>query len=511
MNPNITIAFFPTRSRAGVELQEAFRVLVQNQFNLRVDVYSNAIQRDFLLAVLNYDLVVADATIEADLRDSNYTIFTENPKTMEHVLIVSRSYLPINFFGFDESGVPVYPHFKTNDAILQWLEVKLKAMLPSLPREKTIITNLVAQREQMIERCVDWTEQGMRSKQKLLEEQGQIFISYRNKYYKQVLALKQRIEAGEYHQGNQKSVTLIPVGSLVWENEILTSQRRWGIVSKTDRLITGAEEMWVYLTPDYWDSWWTQGELVILQHLNQGRPKKIKLHIFDSGEQRLRDDFLPSFTFQLEEKHQQRINRWYSNSDDLTQGPELLKGIRRTKFWVNHLPPGLLDQYFSLRKFMMTPRVQMMQSMVAKMAQDADAGEKFNAGEMLDQTLDRKWRKEYYNDCVWSEEFWEYSLLQCVRSSPIRGKMDLDDFLYIRQPLHVRLSPRQLKKAVSKGEMRCSGCADCPDRTCRAVFKITEDINLRYLWMPTRMGIFKHGDHKSGLRRLPVYRAEWVG
>lgn len=510
MNPKISIALFPTRSSAGIELQNAFCTLAQNQFNLQVDVYPNATQRDFLLAVFNYDLMVVDATIEADYRDSNYDIFTENPKTMEHVLIVSRSYLPINFFGFEESGVPIYHHSKTNADILQWLETKLKAPLPSLPREKIIITNLVAQQEQMIKMCVDLMERSMRSKQKLLDKQGRIFISYRNKYYKQVLELKQRIEAGEYHQGRKKTVTVIPVGSLVWENEILTPQRRWGIVSKTDRMITGAEEMWVYLSPDYFESWWTQSELVIIQHLNRERTKKIKLHIYDPAQNRLRDDLSPSFTIQLEEKHQQRIIRWYSNSDDLTQGPELIKGIRRMKFCVNHLPPGWLDQYFSLRKNLMKPATQMMQSMVKMMAQDEDAGKKFNADGIFDQTMDRGWGKEYYNDYVWSKEFWDYPLLQCVHAAPLKGKMDPDDFLFTKQPLHVKLSPKQLEKAVSKGKICCPGCADCPDRRCRAVFKITEDINPRYLWMPTRMGIIKNGDHKSGLYRLPVYRAEHI-
>ncbi|MCL6591949.1 MAG: hypothetical protein K6U80_18620 [Firmicutes bacterium] len=510
MNPEITIAFFPTRSRAGVELQEAFLALAQNQFHLRVEVYQNASQKDFLLAVFNHDLMVVDATIEADDRDSNYAIFTENPKTMEHVLIVSRSYLPINFFGFDESGVPIYPHSQTNADILSWLETKLQTMLPSLPREKAIITNPVAQQQEMLKMIVSLTEQGMRSKQKLRDEQGQIFISYRNKYYDQVMALKQKIEAGEYHQGRKKTVTVIPAGSLVWENELLTPQRRWGIVSKTDRLITGAEEMWVYYTPDYFESWWTQGELVILQHLNQNRTKKIQLHIFDPNEQCLRDDLLPAFTFELEEKHQQRITRWYSNSDDLTQAPELIKGIRRVKFWVNHLPPGMLDQYFSLRKRLMQPQIRMMKAMMENMAPGADTNEKFNADGIFEQMMNREWRKDYYNDTVWSEEFWEYPLLQCVHGTPLQGKMDLDDFLYTKRPLHVKLSPKQLAKAVSQGVIRCPGCPECPVRTCRAVFKIMEEQNSRYLWMPTRMEMIKHGDHQSGLRKLPVYRAERV-
>jgi hypothetical protein len=45
---------------------------------------------------------------------------------------------------------------------------------------------------------------------------------------------------------------------------------------------------------------------------------------------------------------------------------------------------------------------------------------------------------------------------------------------------------------------------------CRAVFKITEDKNPRYLWMPTRMGIFKSGDHGSGIHKLPVYRPDYI-
>jgi hypothetical protein len=131
---------------------------------------------------------------------------------------------------------------------------------------------------------------------------------------------------------------------------------------------------------------------------------------------------------------------------------------------------------------MMIPRIRMMQSMVEKMAKDEDNNEKFNAEDLFDQALNREWRKEYYNNYVWSGEFWEYPLLQCLHTTPLSGKMDPDDFLFTKQPLHVRLSPKQLEKAASKGEIRCPGCEDCPDKTCKAVFKIVKDMP-RYLWM----------------------------
>lgn len=90
-----------------------------------------------------------------------------------------------------------------------------------MPREKTIITNPTAQNEEYFQICKALMEKAFVRKQKKMWEQGQIFISYRNKCYDQVMELKKRIKTGEYHQGASKTVIIIPEGRLVTKKPAL--------------------------------------------------------------------------------------------------------------------------------------------------------------------------------------------------------------------------------------------------------------------------------------------------
>jgi hypothetical protein len=77
---------------------------------------------------------------------------------------------------------------------------------------------------------------------------GQIFISYRNIFNEEtgsetaneVDKLKQRIEKGKFHNGQDKVVRYFPPGVL--SAEVMTEQRRWHILSMIDRFIGPADE-----------------------------------------------------------------------------------------------------------------------------------------------------------------------------------------------------------------------------------------------------------------------------
>lgn len=55
---------------------------------------------------MNCDVVILDATIEDDLEQSNYSFAT--PLNVERLLVVGRSYTPINFRGILEGGTAKY-------------------------------------------------------------------------------------------------------------------------------------------------------------------------------------------------------------------------------------------------------------------------------------------------------------------------------------------------------------------------------------------------------------------
>jgi hypothetical protein len=94
-------------------------------------------------------------------------------------------------------------------------------------------------------------------------QSGQIFISYRNtdNVPLEIDKLAKRIMQGEFHD-IAPSVRYFPPGVL--SEEFMPEQRRWQILSWIDRFIGPATEIWIYETKEYYNSWWTIGELATL-------------------------------------------------------------------------------------------------------------------------------------------------------------------------------------------------------------------------------------------------------
>ena len=110
-------------------------------------------------------------------------------------------------------------------------------------------------------------------------------------------------------------------------------------------------------------------------------------------------------------------------------------------------------------------------------------------------------RLKYFNDYVWSDEFWYDPLLPCStcrRNSVTPGEIDVDAFLWLRESHLVPLTPEQLEEAIERGYALCPGCG--------MSYEIVEAPHPRLLWMPIRYGK-PTGPDGASLVALPVYRA----
>ncbi|ELR98909.1 hypothetical protein [Gloeocapsa sp. PCC 73106] len=442
MSTQPTLAFFPTRSHEGIDLQEQF-VPCAKELGFDIKVFSDATPPEYAKASWNDDVVVLDASVEKKGQHNYEIIF---PTPLDHLLVVSRTYLPLNFYGLRDSivepehntliyGTPFYPNSQTNEDILRWLELQLQELLPSLPRPKQ-------------ERGV-WGalfKGGSRSCdiQDLRRNQsGQIFISYRSKDSKKVEQFKQRIEQGEFHNGESRIVRYFPPGAL--SDEVMTEQRRWQILSMLDRFIGPASEVWVYETEDYYDSWWTLGELTTLTYRDtegyRGK-RPPKLRIFNPDTDSVCDappDYLPKMT----EAQRKRMARWYANCDTAQMGPESVVGIR-------------LMPHFPL------------------------------IGPLLG-------RLRYFQDHVWTDEFWKHPILDCPQCRQIgknHNHFDLEAFLWTKDPSFHRLTPEQMQAAIERQEIICP--------CCQTAYRL-EEAPLQYLWMPVVNG------HRTGYYWMLVF------
>src|SRR5207249_1455274 len=127
----------------------------------------------------------------------------------------------------------------------------------------------------------------------------------------------------------QKTAHFILPGELAYSNELLTEMRRWQVLSTLDRWIGAADEVWVYNTDDYLDSWWTQGEIVTIAYRKAAGSYYPKLRVYDYKSGTLIDPpaiYLPQMT----KVQVRRMARWFANTDPWTMGPEGITPIRIT-------------------------------------------------------------------------------------------------------------------------------------------------------------------------------------
>lgn len=231
-------------------------------------------QQEFMDACLNDDLVIVDVTREGVNNEvNNFDIINELPKSLEHVWIVSRNYLPINIYGIDDGGYPSYKKGKmSNKEIEAWIRFKCSQLdfnHPRLEKEKGLNGFHIA------------SDKAKEKYYRTKNDQINVFISYRTKYENRsddflkkgfmftVRELVENLNNGVYHNGISKTAKYLDDGNLVYSAELNTKQRAWQLLSIIDReYISHCDEFWIYGSDDYLDSWWTIGELIIYSYLN---------------------------------------------------------------------------------------------------------------------------------------------------------------------------------------------------------------------------------------------------
>src|SRR6185503_9536709 len=110
MSTQLKISFFTVGNPEGRRLKEMFLESISREFDLNVQFVEGGTQLEVNKSCINDDLVIFDASIEDG---HNYAAATAQPMTMDHVLVVGRTHLPLNFYGLRGSGAPEFPHRTT--------------------------------------------------------------------------------------------------------------------------------------------------------------------------------------------------------------------------------------------------------------------------------------------------------------------------------------------------------------------------------------------------------------
>lgn len=417
-------------------------VSLSKELGYESHIVRDATQKSLTQACMSNQVVVFDATVDCQGRHL-YSAATALAMALDQVLIVSRSYLPLNFSGARTGGAPDYPDRLDDEDILRWLQRQLFDLRSTQPRKPLGFRDYFKAMKNSFQAARDHAR-----------KEGQIFVSYRSRAYDQVRLLAGRISAGEFHQ-EPKTVKIIPPGALAYDNELLTLHRRWMLLAMIEEAIAAAEEIWIYDTPEYYESWWTQGEIILALRMLASPSARIRIFCPTTNELRpLPANAVPVLTAE----HKARLARFGANANPRTMGPEAIQamGTWRKVPLVGKLP--------------------------------------------------------YFNDPVWSDEFNFWPLIQCDRCSertlanhaafPGRrfvSRIDVDAFLGCEAPLLHKVAPQLLGEVL-----RGSRSLPCPGG-CGSVFKLDE-APARFLWYAVRCGR-PTGPDGGSISKVPCIRA----
>lgn len=245
-----------------VDIERSIKIKVYDQSKYTVTV------NDCILSCYQDDLVIFDASIEGDSHEiNNYRLANALQSPLEHVLVVSRTYLPLNIYTYAKGGFPSYKQQSlSNELILRWLEGELSRIDFHLLRDRNT---------KEIKNIVNYVKASKTEYDSIRSAETSVFISFRTRYaqkednseYKySVSELAKRIEAGCY--GKPRTVKYLDNGSLVFNTELLTWWKAWQLLCIIDKeYISYCDEMWIYASDDYLNSWWTMGEQILFSYL----------------------------------------------------------------------------------------------------------------------------------------------------------------------------------------------------------------------------------------------------
>ena len=481
----IKITHFQNSSKKGLELSglivREFSDIELNRVKTEVRVVEKGNQFDFLQACLGDDVVIFDGSVE-DEKGSNYEAATAQATCMDHVLVVGRTKLPLNFFGLRKGGHPELVKSSTtevdkdfeNDRIINWIKENINDLSKELPRsdEERLFVPSFSEMSQYADRLIVVNQKIMeRSLGKYNNTRDNVFISYLSRYSrhhqvgksfhgKHVEDLRQYIK--KERNLDISNICYFPPGSI--SGELMIEQRRWQIISIIDRYIRSCKEFWIFETPDYYDSWWTQAELASLAyikcHTPENCPEIFICTVSENGISYRKAD--SDFVFELSERHKSEMARFFSNSDPGTVGYESAENMRNLK----KLPRFLQWINFKALKTAASSGVM--------------------GGTLISDTLgdlDFDTYLESVNSHVYDEKFWKDYIITCpycIEKNPEKNMYDFEKFLYSKDRGINRLNESQFIKVVSTKEWRCAKCGKA--------FNLVEEKNLNYIWWPVRVG-----------------------
>lgn len=282
------LTIFATGSADGQALAKAVATRAKAVGFDSVETVQQPTPEAVIEACLGDGGLVFDATIEPDgthlYEAASYALLS-----FDYNLVVSRTYLPANFLGVRRGVAPPYPESSTNDDLVPRIETQLAELVERLPRPPEHVG---------MEAATALGEDALARARARRHGRAQAFISHRGQWASDVEAL-----AGQSRETSGVDARVFRTGELAFADELMTLQQRWGVLRELQRWIAAADEFWIYRTDDYSRSWWTRGELVLLENIAAGsRPRTRVMTGGDSPSSEVASGDIPSLSTREEDR-----------------------------------------------------------------------------------------------------------------------------------------------------------------------------------------------------------------
>lgn len=512
------MVFIAPKYREDSKLADRIRSMAESR-NLEYDElyigkeFNPIYQKKFGYLALTTDIMIVDCTITDASDDGGvYPALTAHVNPFNHIIVISETQLPLNITPFRK----IAPKEDGQRLSVEHIVGKLPELIDeslakdNYKRVDTPMEELFKLPQRMATATQEIIEASFDIRKR--ERKGtNVMISYRNRHFEDVEAFVKTITGTDMESVQKREamgcsgkyeVKVLPPASLCGDDEAHTPMRRWMLVGLLEDNIADVDEVWVYGTPDYKESWWTMAEMVMVSKLNRECGKKIKVRVYDPIGERFLPDNPKAFCPELTDKQYARLNRLLSNTRPDTMGPECNENIAKLKDilpFIELCPKRILENY--------KEQLRSYYELCIPVYGDPEVRRK-KIDEEVEAMTDPEIIRDYVNDEVFQPDFW--NLISYGTSHDqgcFDGTINVDKFLSEPTDEIKGLTIEDFERAASEAEAINLWTKSLPE-----MYSVTRAGYDRYLWLGTREGkpTVKKGN-APGLEKIPIFNIRALG
>jgi hypothetical protein len=338
-----TLTLFKVHNDDGQDLADNYLKPLCQQLGLNLRESKPDDDRgDALAYAAASDLVVWDCSVESGQVYNAFNMWAKTPPYKKHV-IVSRTPLPRNVLTHYQCA-PTHGKTFSNAELGEWLRIQIPAILKGHYSSQNYQNTILARHYWMRENPAEY------------------FLSFRGSFEREACEWKKRFE-----RENQTTVRMVPKREYSYETECVTQQQMWEGVARLMHEMRATGRVLIFLTEDYFDSFWTASEFLTALWMKgidpaTGKPMLDEVYFIRDWNstqlQSIRDGMLDLKIPNLQGL-MDRFVKLINNGDPFTSAPETQippTGLAKlVKLFVQNL--GYYDPEFTTPSFWNTVRV----------------------------------------------------------------------------------------------------------------------------------------------------------